>query len=182
MAAFDAFDVEIRPIMPGDRLTGLSLGHEKYTPLKILAQRHALTYERQSLARTYAAFNIAENDRMVGYITIVCGEVVTDPGEATLVHSDALKYLYNQYPAVKIARLAVDQRARGRGMGEALVNLALGIAQNAICPNVGCRFIMVDSKKDSVSFYGEKMGFTMLDTEANRQRDEPVMFVDLAKV
>jgi hypothetical protein len=40
---------------------------------------------------------------------------------------------------------------------------------------------MVDSKKPAVPFY-ERCGFTLLDTAANRSRDEPVMFVDLNKV
>jgi hypothetical protein len=40
---------------------------------------------------------------------------------------------------------------------------------------------MVESKREAVKFY-EKCGFTMLDTPAKREREEPVMFVDLSKV
>jgi GNAT superfamily N-acetyltransferase len=181
LAAFDALDVDIRPIRPGDRLTGLSLGDQKFTPLKIFLQRHALTYERQSLARTYAAFNVAENGRIAGYVTIVCGEITVEAADTALVQAEGLTYLYNQYPALKIARLAVDQRVRKRGIGEALVNLCLGIADEFVRPNVGCRFVMVDAKRESVTFYN-RLGFTMLDTSANREREEPVMFVDLGKV
>lgn len=181
MAAFDAINIEIRRIRPGDRLTGLSLGDVRFTALKTFLQRHAATYEKQSLSRTYAAFNIAENDRIAGYITIVCGEVVLSDGDGPLVEDEGLKYLYNQYPAVKIARLAVDRRVQGRGIGDALVSLCLGITQEYIVPNVGCRFIMVDSKRDAVPFY-DRLGFTMLDTPANRDRDEPVMFIDLSKL
>lgn len=181
MAAFDALDIEIRAIRAGDRLTGLSLGDQKFTPLKIFLQRHALTYERQSLARTYAAFNVAENDRVAGYIALVCGEVVIGEGDNPLVAYEGLKYFYNQYPALKIARLAVDQRVRGRGIGEALVNLCLGLANDLVRPNVGCRFLMVDSKREAIAFY-DRLGFTMLDTPANREREEPVMFIDLGKV
>lgn len=181
MAAFDALEIEIRPIKPGDRLTGLSLGNPKFAVLKTFVQRHAQTYERQSLARTYAAFNVAENDRIAGYITLVCGEVIIGDDDDALVRHEELKYLYNQYPAVKIARLAVDRRVQGRGIGEGLVNLALGISRDSICPNVGCRFVMVDSKKEAVPFY-DRVGFTTLDTPANRSREEPVMFIDLSKV
>lgn len=181
MAAFDKFDVEIRAIQPGDRLTGLSLGDAKFTPLKTFVQRHAATYERQSLSRTYAAFNVADNDRLIGYITLTCGEIVIGDGDPVLVADEGLTYLYNQYPAVKIARLAVDQRARALGIGEALVKLCLGLATEYIAPNVGCRFVVVDSKQGAVSFY-DRIGFTMLDTPANREREEPVMFVDLSKV
>jgi GNAT superfamily N-acetyltransferase len=174
-------EVEIRPIRPGDTLTGLSLGNPAFTPLKTFAQRHAHAYERQSLARTYGAFNKAKSDKLLGYVTLVCGEVVLQDGDDALVAADGLQYLYSQYPGVKIARLAVDRRCRKLGIGTALVDLALGIARQSIAPNVGCRFLMVDSKQESVTFY-DQQGFTMLDTPENRGRSEPVMFVDLSKL
>ena len=181
MAAKAEPQVEIRPIQPGDRLTGLSLGDEAFAPLKTFVQRHAHEYERQSLARTYGAFDTARGDKLLGYITLVCGEVVIQEGDNALVVEEGLAYHYWQYPAVKIARLAVDRRTREAGIGIALVNLGLGIARDFICPNVGCRFVMVDAKRGSVLWYGRR-GFTMLDTEENKGRDEPVMFVDLSKL
>lgn len=181
MAARAAPQVEIRLIKPGDRLTGLSLGDQAYAPLKTFVQRHAHAYERQSLARTYGAFDTANNDKLLGYITLVCGEVVIQDGDNALVVEEGLAYHYCQYPAVKIARLAVDRRMREAGIGIALVNLALGIARNFICPNVGCRFVMVDAKRNSVAWY-DRRGFTMLDTSENKDRGEPVMFVDLSKI
>jgi GNAT superfamily N-acetyltransferase len=170
-------DLDIRLIAPGDRLTGLSLGDAAFTPLKIFLRKHALEYEKQSLARTYAAFQV-EPRKILGYITLVCGEVVTNDGDQCLIAD--VDYRYRQYPAVKIARLAVDQSVQGVGLGKHLVDLALGIAKREVCPAVGCRFVMVDSKENAVKFY-EACGFTLLDTPANRERDEPVMFVDLSK-
>jgi len=41
--------------------------------------------------------------------------------------------------------------------------------------------MVVDAKKKSVPFY-EKRGFTLLDTEANKKLDAPVMFIDLTKI
>ncbi len=175
--ADEGLSIHIKQIEPGDRLTGLSLGDQAFTPLKIFLQKHALKYEAQSLARTYAAFR-DDPRKVVGYITLVCGEVVIEDGDEKLVQDLGLKYLYNHYPAVKIARLAVSQNLAGRGLGRVLVNLALGQAKSVVCPAVGCRFVVVDSKKQAVKFYA-KCGFTMLDTEANRGRDEPVMFIDL---
>lgn len=173
-------EIEIRAIRPADKLRGLSLGDPVFAPLKTFAQKHAHAYERQGLARTYAAFNAAADDKLLGYITLVCGEVVIREGEGPLVAEPGLQYLYRQYPAVKIARLAVDRRAQGLGIGTALVDLGLGIAQANVVPHVGCRFVMVDSKRESVDFY-RKLGFTMLDTAENRAREEAVMFVDLNK-
>jgi GNAT superfamily N-acetyltransferase len=147
-------------------------------PLKIFLQRHALEYERQGLARTYAAFQV-EPRRVLGYITLVCGEVVTNDGDACLIAG--VDYRYKHYPAVKIARLAVDQSVQRVGLGKHLVDLALGIAKREVSPLVGRRFVTVDSKRDSVKFY-ERCGFTMLDTPANEARREPVMYVNLSKV
>jgi len=176
----DQFNVEVKQIEAGDRLTGLKLGSEAFTPLKTFLQRHALKYQAQSLARTYAAFQ-EDSRKVLGYITLVCGEVVIGDDDPRLIENDNVNFQFNQYPAVKIARLAVDKRISGAGLGRDLVSLALGQAKNVVCPAVGCRFVMVDAKRDSVKFY-EKCGFTMLDTVENKSRSEPVMFVDLHKI
>lgn len=168
--------VTIRLIEAGDRLTGLSLGDAAFTPLKTFLQRHAKAYQHASLARTYGAFL---EGRIVGYITLRCGEIALDDGDAALVQ-DELQYSYNQYPAIKIARLAVARAHAGNGIGRLLVELALGIAADSISPYVGCRFVVVDSKRQSVGFYNN-VGFTMLNTPSNEVRDEPVMFLDLLR-
>lgn len=178
---------EIRQIEAGDRLTGLSLGSE-FTALKTYLQRHAKAHHDRSLARTYGVFEVmpgrddgAASYKIVGYVTLVCGEVVIGTDDPLPIGDEQVSYAYRHYPAVKIARLAVDQRYRGMDIGSNLVQLALGIAKETICPAVGCRFVVVDSKKSAVSFY-LKAGFSLLDTTTNRSRDEPVMFVDLQKV
>lgn len=178
--ASEDFSVIIKQIGPGDKLTGLSLGNPAFTPLKTFLQKHAQKYETQSLARTYGAFNEATG-KVIAYVTLVCGEIVTDESAEDLVQEPGLDYSYHHYPAVKIARLAVDQRMAGNRIGTTLVNLALGQARRIICPTVGCRFVVVDSKRESVEFY-EKCGFTMLDTADNRKRAAPVMWIDLNRV
>jgi hypothetical protein len=77
-------DVEIRQIAPGDRLTGLSLGDAQFTALKTFLQKHARIYHQQNLARTYAAFALGEQPKVVGYVTLVCGEIVTEDGRDLL--------------------------------------------------------------------------------------------------
>jgi GNAT superfamily N-acetyltransferase len=129
-------DLDIRLIQEGDRLRGLSLGDEAFTPLKTFLQKRALEFEKQSLARTYAAFQ-TEPRKLLGYITLVCGEVVTEDGDACLI--EGVDYHYKHYPAVKIARLAVDQSVQRSGLGKYLVDLALGIAKREVAPSVGCR-------------------------------------------
>jgi GNAT superfamily N-acetyltransferase len=172
--------IEIRQIEPGDKLTGLSLGSEELTPLKTFLQRHAKSYQEKSLARTYALFDMSRSSKVIGYVTLVCGEVVLQDGDISLLGDDIIDYKYLHYPAIKIARLAIDRRYQGFDLGSKLVDLSLGVAKGTVCPAVGCRFVVVDSKKSAVGFY-LKAGFTMLDTEANRNRADPVLFVDLQK-
>lgn len=116
-------------------------------------------------------------------MTLVAGEVAIEKDDDGLVDDEAedVSYPYLQYPAVKIARLAVDRRARGRNIGTDFVSLAIAITQEEVAPVVGCRFLMVDAKIDSVGFYG-KAGFTLLDTPTNLARDEKVMFIDIHKL
>jgi GNAT superfamily N-acetyltransferase len=143
-------DLDIRLIQQGDRLTGMSFGDPAFTPLKTFLQKHSLEYERQSLGRTYAAFR-PEPQKVLGYITLVCGEVVTADGDEGLITD--LDYRYRQYPAVKIARLAIDKSVQNAGLGRKLVDLALGIAKHEVSRSVGCRFVIVDSKRNAVRFY-----------------------------
>lgn len=180
MAVEGGDELVIRAIQAGDRLSGLSLGDAAFTPLKIFLQKQAAAYEKAHLARTYGAFH-PTTGKILAYITLVCGEVNVGKDDKAPIDDDGLKYKYLQYPAVKIARLAVDNSQRSAGLGSAMVELALGIAKEVICPAVGCRFMMVDSKRASVGFY-ERCGFTRLDSGANRDRAEPVMFIDLSKI
>ena len=74
----------------------------------------------------------------------------------------------------------MDVKLRRQGIGETLVNLALGMAREIICPAIGCRFVVVNFKHEAVSFY-LRCGFTMLDTPDNKTRKSPVLFIDLHK-
>ncbi len=173
----------LRPIDDGDSFTSFKTGDVDFAPLKAFAKTKAKAYEKASLSRTYVIRDQVHN-RTAAYITLVCSEVRS---VETLADIDGNLFPYEQYPAVKIARLMVDERYRGNGspaskkLGSVLVDFALGIAKNEIAEWVGCRFIIVDAKAKSVAFY-EKVGFTLLDTPDNRARAEKVMFIDLSKL
>ncbi|WP_303827431.1 GNAT family N-acetyltransferase [Asticcacaulis taihuensis] len=173
----------LRPIEDGDSFTSFRTGDADFAPLKMFAKTKAKPYEKANLARTYVVCD-QTNNRVAAYITLVCSEVRS---AETLADIDGHLFPYEQYPAVKIARLMVDERYRGNGLavskklGSVLIDFALGIAKNEIAEWVGCRFIIVDAKAKSVAFY-EKVGFTLLDTPDNKARAEKVMFVDLSKL
>ncbi|NOS88926.1 MAG: GNAT family N-acetyltransferase [Methylococcaceae bacterium] len=85
---------------------------------------------------------------------------------------------YEFLPAVKIARLAVDNRYRGSGIGSTLVDYAIALILDKIAENVGCRFVVTDAKSQAVSFY-EKQGFVLLDSKGNQSTEHHLMFLDL---
>lgn len=130
------------------------------------------------MARTYGAFSVDAPNKLIAYITLVCGQIELEDPDL----GDGVDYRYDHYPAVKIARLATDSRLRKSGIGKALVDFSLGVIRHQVCPWVGCRFVVVDSKQTAVKFYEDKCGFTLLDTEENRKLDSPLLFLDLYKV
>lgn len=170
-----ADEFQLRPLSPGDSFTSLKTGDAAFGPLKTFARKHAQKYEKANLARTYVLWDAAA-ERVAAFVTLVCSDVAS---KNDLLEGEG--YPYEHYPAVKIARLLVDARYRdGRGFGRMLVDFSLGIARQEICPAIGCRFVVVDAKQESVKFY-EKQGFTAINTEENLARPEPVMFIDLHK-
>jgi len=150
-------DIEIRQIKPGDKLTGLSLGDKKYHPLKMFLENHALLHHVNDISKTYCAFDLSKSGRVCGYITLMCGEI-----ESNSQLRDVFgPYPYLQFPTIKIARLAVDRRYRGSGLGLGLVQTGLGLAYTDVVPIVGGRFVSVDAKTDAVAFY-RKLGFDVI--------------------
>lgn len=167
-------EFELRSLLPGDSFTSMRCGGEEFVPLKNFARTKAKKYNAQNLARTYV---ILDNARVAAYVTLVCSEVKS---AEPLLADQGVDFTYEHYPAVKIARLLVDERYRGAKLGKSLVEFAIGVARNEICPAIGCRFVTVDSKQASVGFY-EACGFTIIDTEANKLSQTPVLFLDLHK-
>lgn len=167
----------MRLIRPGeDKFSGLSLGDPNHQPLKTFLKRDAAKFHSSNLAITYGAFGSDRPGTVVGYISLVCGEIASCP---ELGASDP-NFHYKHYPAVKIARLAVHKELQGKGLGRSLTQLGIGIARDEISPRVGCRFVTLDAKKGSVDFY-KSQGFTFLDSEDNKNNDHPIMFLDLGR-
>jgi GNAT superfamily N-acetyltransferase len=85
---------------------------------------------------------------------------------------------YPAFPAIKIVRLAIDKEIRGHGFGEQLMAWTIAHVTDKIMPNAGCRFLIVDSKQESIRFY-EKCGFTLVNSDENKTAENPMMFIDL---
>lgn len=177
----DALPVDsltLREIQPGDICAGLSLGHANYVPLKTFLRRDANRYHQQNVAKTYVMVDASNPPIVWAYISLMCSVIaLTDLSDEHLPE-DIDEYRYPDFPAIKIARLAVDRRMRRKDIGRTLIQFAMSVAKDRIMPAIGCRFLVVDSKQESIDFYLQ-CGFTLLKTEKNLVSDHPLLYVDL---
>ena len=167
-------------------MKSFSTGHASFAPLKNFLIKQAFDFHSGNIAKTYVAVKLQASDDgqmveapdlgVLGYMTLTCSEI--DIRNGYTVEDCPYANRYESLPAVKIARLAVDQRYRGQRIGDKFVALAIAIASDVIAPIIGCRFVVTDAKTEAVNFYN-KVGFTLLDTETNRAAETPVMFVDI---
>ncbi|MBX3250816.1 MAG: GNAT family N-acetyltransferase [Myxococcales bacterium] len=116
--------------------------------------RHA---ERDLLARTYLAI---DGDRLAGYFSLATVSVE----RASLDVVPALARLPRfPIPGVLLARLAVDERVQGQGLGRHLFEEALGISlQLAATGTVGFRVFVTDALDAAAARFYERFGMRRL--------------------
>jgi GNAT superfamily N-acetyltransferase len=107
------------------------------------------------LAVTYVA--VAEG-RIAGFMTVAPCSI-----ERASVPDARLRRRLPSYPlaALRVARLGVDVRAQGLGIGRALLRHGLRLALDQR-ERVGCIGVVTDAKPDAVAFY-QSLGFTAVD-------------------
>ena len=159
-----------------DQVSAFRLPDAEDKPLVRFIRRDALKSSAANLTRTYVVKSRDGDKKVQAYVSLMCAEIGL---EQTYSITDKIGAdRYNNQPAVRIARLAVDASLQRKGFGKILVRFAVGVARRFVQPNVGCRFVVLDAKPKSVSFY-EGLGFRLLDTETNRASETPTMFLDL---
>ena len=83
------------------------------------------------------------------------------------------------FPAIKIGRLAVNNNLQISGLGKMIVNNIIDYAIN-LNENCACKLITVDAYSKSLGFY-KKMGFEYF-TENDIEESERQMFLDLTPI
>lgn len=138
-------------------------------------QRHAWTNQQKtSIAVTYVALDEGAPRIVLGYFTLATASVPRDDFPKKYVRGLPA---YN-LPMVLLARLAVDRRFAGRGLGHALISEALRITLR-VADEVGCRCIITDAYRDRISWY-QRYGFVVIEgaSAAGPQR----MFLDVRTI
>lgn len=167
----------IKKISLTDNFSKFSLGNPKFTALKTFLQKHAFDFHRYEIAKTFVLVNPdLSPQRVWGYISLMNSEIKLSESLRPNESSKATKY--DIFPAVKIARLALDKSLHNQGIGRRILDWCITHVQDRVMPEVGCRFLVVDSKRESISFY-KNGGFKLLE-RVNRPDDEhPLMYIDL---
>lgn len=145
--------IEIRPLVREDDRSGFSCGHPD-------VDRFFVHYAGQNqfklhLAVTYVAVVDA---RLVGFATVAASSI-----ERFSMPGSRLRKRLPAYPlpVLRLARLGVDTRAQGLGLGKALLRhvLVLALEQR---DRVGCVGVVADAKPDVLGFY-QGLGFVPLE-------------------
>ncbi len=175
-------DFIVRILLETDSVNNFKTGDIAFQPLKTFLKKQAKEFQKAMVAQTYVCIKLdqgVDNGKVIAFITLTCSEIDIRNGYTLDDCDHAARY--DSLPAIKIARLAVDNRFRKDGLGSLLVSLTTAIATDEIYPTIGCRFVVTDAKQQAIDFYIAQ-GFVLLDTEDNLKASEPIMFLDLLKL
>lgn len=140
----------------------LSSFRNQHASLVEYLQRFALRHaEKDLLARTYLAIDrVGDEHRIAGYFTLATVSVErssVDPVEGL----DRLPRF--PIPGILLARLAVDTRVQGQGLGRYLFEEALGLTlQLARSGPVGFRLFVTDAIDEPAARFYERFGLSRL--------------------
>jgi len=166
--------LEVRRLRPTDDRSDFRSGN---IDLDRFFQRFAGQNQfRHHIGTTYVAIH---EGAIGGFVTVAASEIAV----SDLPPTTRKKLPMYPLPVLRLARLAVDERYQGRGLGSALLRSILTLARR-MSDELGCIGVVVDAKPDAVAFY-EKLGFVRLDASAGQLGDRPEplpMFLELAAI
>ncbi len=166
--------IEIRRLSPSDDRSGFHSGNPD---LDRFFKRFAGQNQfRHHIGVSYVATG---SGRILGYVTVAPSQIEIEdlPGTQTKRLPDY------PLPVLRLARLAVDESARGQGVGKTLLRFALSLSRQ-MSREYGCIGVVVDAKPDATGFY-RRLGFEpMISVEgALYDRPEPIpMFVPVSAI
>lgn len=120
-------------------------------PLNMFLSRYAWANQQANASQTYLA---CEGDRVVGYYTLVFGEVAYDDAPERLARGLAR----HPIPIMLLARLAVAADRQGRGLGAGLLKDSLVRTLRA-ADIAGLRAFAVHAKDDEARSFYERFDF-----------------------
>jgi len=166
--------IEIRPLARDDDRSGFSCG---LPDLDRFFEHYAGQNQfKLHLAVTYVALT---EGRILGFATVAASSI-----ERASVPSARLRKRLPAYPlpVLRLARLGVDTRVQGLGLGKALLRhvLSLAVEQRH---RIGCVGVVTDAKPEAVSFY-QGLGFVPVEgvREGSLHGDPLPMFLAIGTI
>ena len=166
--------IEIRPLRSDDDRSAFSCGQPD---LDRFFQHYAGQNQfKLHLAVTYVA---AADGSILGFATVAVSSLERDRLPSARLRRRLPGY---PLPVLRLARLGVDTRARGAGLGRALLRHVLGLALD-LRDQLGCVGVVTDAKPDAIAFY-ERYGFVALEgvREGALHGDPTPMFLAIATI
>src|SRR6202158_2232382 len=164
--------VVVRRLEEHDEVENFDCGDDA---LNNYLKRHAWTNQRKSsIGVSYVVADEGAPRIVLGYFTLAMASVPRDAFPKKHVRGLPAYDL----PLILLARLAVDRRFAGRGLGHALISGALRISLR-VADEVGCRCIITDAYRDRVSWYA-RYGFVAIEGAVATGPER--MFLDLRTV
>lgn len=131
---------------------------------------------RHHLGVTYVA---VAHRTILGYATVAAAHVEIDELPVTARR----KLPHYPLPVLRLARLAVDHAAQGRGLGLELLRFVLRLALQ-MADQYGCVGVVVDAKPDARAFYA-KYGFIAVEAVEGQSDARPAptpMFLSIRTI
>jgi predicted N-acetyltransferase YhbS len=151
--------VIVRLLQPSDDRSGFSCGDSEYDDyLRKYAGQNDF---RHHVGRTLV---VVDDERVVGYATFTLGEVAVD----ALPDEIARRLPRYPMPVLRMARLAVDHRYQGAGLGRMLVSRVLALPLQ-LRGGFGCFAVAADALRTREAFYAQ-LGFERVELVQGRSR------------
>lgn len=121
--------------------------------LKDFLVEDAFENQKRGISKTYIWFHKPTNN-FVAYVTILA-DAIRVHGTKLGISFEDKGITYKTMPALKIGRLCVSDKYRNRKIGSYILIFVMNILLE-INEKIGCRFLVVDAKKESIHFYRKK--------------------------
>jgi GNAT superfamily N-acetyltransferase len=166
--------IEVRLLHPGDDRSTFESGNADLD--RFFRQFAGQNQFRHHIGVTYIA---VDERKIAGFATVAVAHIEIEE----LPASRKKKLPHYPLPVLRLARLAVDRSAQGRGVGKVLLRAVFQIAHE-MAESIGCVGVVVDAKPDAARFY-ERYRFEPLDVLEGglNSRPKPLpMFLPLGSI
>lgn len=135
-------------LIEGHDCTGFASGKP---PLNQYIKKYALVNQQNDISRTYVA---TRDGRVVGYYTLAFGSISHEEATPKIM----ARLPHYPIPVILLARLAVDQKEAGKGLGKGLLKDAIMRTIQA-ADIVGLRAMLTHAKDERAKQFYLKFGF-----------------------